>query len=163
MLGRFEHDRRLFVLSSEDVKQYIMKIVDQWFGMTYIQIAIAVLVSILGIVNSLAVSISERKREFGVLRAIGGLGMQVRGSIWIEAVSIGVIGLILGFALGAVNLYYTLEMVRRQLAGMPLDYTFPMQLGLLLIPIILLAAVVAGFGPAEYAVRTNLVEALEYE
>jgi putative ABC transport system permease protein len=163
ILSRFEHDRRLFVLSSEDVKQYIMKIVDQWFGMTYIQIAIAVLVSILGIVNSLAVSISERKREFGVLRAIGGLGMQVRGSIWIEAVSIGVIGLILGFALGAVNLYYTLEMVRRQLAGMPLDYAFPLQLGLLLIPIILLAAVVAGFGPAEYAVRTNLVEALEYE
>ena len=163
ILSRFEHDRRLFVLSSEDVRQYIMQIVDQWFGMTYIQIAIAVLVSILGILNSLTVSISERKREIGVLRAIGGLAMQVRESIWLEAVSIGLIGLILGFALGAVNLYYTLEMVRRQFAGMALDYSFPVQLGLQLIPIILLAAIVAGVGPAEYAVRTNLVEALEYE
>jgi putative ABC transport system permease protein len=163
ILSRFEHDRHLFVLSSEDVKQYIMQVVDQWFGLTYIQIAIAVLVSILGILNSLAVSISERKREIGVVRAIGGLAMQVRRSIWLEAVCIGLVGLILGFALGAVNLYYTLEVVRRQFAGMALDYTFPLQLSLQLIPIILLAAIVAGVGPAEYAVRTNLVEALEYE
>jgi putative ABC transport system permease protein len=163
ILGRFERERRLFVLSSVQVRQYVLGVVNQWFAMTYIQIAIAVLVSILGILNTLTVSISERQRELGVLRAIGGLTTQVRRTIWLEAVAVAAIGLVLGFALGAANLYYTLQMVRRDFTGMSLDYEFPFRIALSLIPIILTAALIAAFSPAEYAVRINLVEALEYE
>jgi len=163
ILGRFAKDRRLFVLSTEDVKRYVLGVVDQWFSLTYIQIAIAVLVSILGILNTLTVSITERKRELGVLRAIGGLMTQVRVAIWLEAVAVAVVGLVLGFALGAANLYYTLQMVRRDFTGMALGYEFPSNIALALIPIILAAAVIAAFSPAEYAVRTPIVEALEYE
>jgi putative ABC transport system permease protein len=163
ILSRFERERRLFVLSSGQVRQYVLGVVNQWFAMTYIQISIAVLVSILGILNTLTVSISERKRELGVLRAIGGLTRQVRRTIWLEAMAVAVIGLALGFALGAANLYYTLQMVRRDFTGMSLDYEFPFRIALSLIPIILAAALIAAFSPAEYAVRINLVEALEYE
>jgi len=163
ILNRFEHERRLFVFSSQEVKNYIMRVVSQWFSMTYIQMAIAVLVSVLGILNTLTVSITERKRELGVLRAIGGLNSQVRHTIWMEAFAVGLIGLILGFALGGVNLYYTLQMVRRDFTGMPLEYQYPHQIALLLIPIIVMAAFLAALAPAEYAVRTPLVQALEYE
>ena len=69
------------------------------------QIAVAVLVAILGIVNTLTVSITDRRRELGVLQAVGGLRSQIRRTIWIEALSIALIGLVLGFALGAVQLY----------------------------------------------------------
>jgi putative ABC transport system permease protein len=162
-LSRFERERRLFVLSTADVKAYILGVVNQWFSMTYIQIAIAVLVAILGILNTLAVSITERKREFGVLRAMGGMPGQVRRIVWMEGAAIGIIGLILGFSLGAVNLYYTLEMVHRHVTGISLAYEFPRQIALGLVPVILIAALVAALTPAEYAVRTSLVEALEYE
>ena len=131
--------------------------------MTYIQIAIAVLVAVLGILNTLTVSITERKRELGVLRAIGGMPGQIRRTIWMEAFAIGTIGLILGFVLGAVNLYYSLEMVHRTVTGFALAYEFPWRISLGLIPVMLLAALLVATGPAEYAVRTNLVEALEYE
>ncbi len=58
--------------------RYVTRLTDQWFGLTYVQIAVAVLVAILGIVNALTVSITDRRRELGVLRAVGGLRRQIR-------------------------------------------------------------------------------------
>jgi ABC-type lipoprotein release transport system permease subunit len=80
-----------------------------------------------------------------------------------EAVSIGVLGLVLGSALGALNLYYILRIVERDIAGMRLDYVFPATTMVALVPAILGAAFVAALWPAESAVRGSLVEALEYE
>jgi ABC-type lipoprotein release transport system permease subunit len=80
-----------------------------------------------------------------------------------EAFTVGVIGLFLGLALGAVNLYYMLEIVRRDVAGLHLDYVFPVQTALLLAPAILLSALAAAIWPAESAVRGRLLDAIEYE
>ena len=125
ILERYAGTRQVFVLTNGELKQYILKITDQWFGLTSVQIAVAVLVAILGIVNTLTVSITDRRRELGVLQAVGGLRGQIRRTIWIEALSIGCLGLVLGFALGAVNLYYILQIVHHDIAGMRLDYAFP--------------------------------------
>ena len=127
------------------------------------RIAVAVLVAILGIVNTLTVSITDRRRELGVLQAVGGLHGQIRRTIWLEALSIGVLGLALGFSLGAVNLYYILQIVHHDIAGMRLDYVFPVGTVLALVPTILGAAFIAAIWPAESAVHGSLVEALEYE
>jgi len=155
--------QRLIVLTIQFVRSWILKLLDEWFAMTYNQIVVAVLVAILGIVNTLTVSITDRKRELGIMQAVGGLRTQVRRTVWIEALSIGMIGLVLGAGLGAVNLYYTLGTVKRDLGGVDLDYLFPVSLMMLMVPMILGAALVAAVGPAEAAVRGNLVEALEYE
>src|SRR6202044_1310355 len=100
ILDRFTHERRLFVLLNREVRDWILKITDQWFAMTYVQLFVAVLVAILGIVNTLTVSIADRRRELGVLRAVGALRNQIRHTIWMEAGAIGAIGLILGVGLG---------------------------------------------------------------
>ena len=87
----------------------------------------------------------------------------MRRTIWIEALTIGTLGLVLGFAAGAVNLYYILQIVHHDIAGMRLEYRFPIGVTLGLVPTILGAAFVAAVWPAESAVRGSLVEALEYE
>jgi putative ABC transport system permease protein len=163
ILERFSGERQVFVLTNGELKAYILKITDQWFGLTSIQIAVAVLIAVLGIVNTLTVSITDRRRELGVLQAVGGLRAQIRRTIWMEAIAIGTIGLILGFALGAINLYYILEIVHRDIAGMRLGYEFPVSVVVALVPTILGAAFIAAIWPAESAVRGSLVEALEYE
>jgi putative ABC transport system permease protein len=155
--------KSLVILSNAEVRAYVFQLVGQWFSLSRTQIVVAVLVAILGIINTLTVSITDRRRELGVLQAVGGLRKQVRRTIWLEALSIGAIGLILGIALGALNIYYTLGMVHRDLGGLDLDYVFPTPMTLALIPIILGSAWIAAFGPAEAAVRGSLVEALEYE
>jgi len=163
IVDRLGPGRRLFVLLNQEVRDYAINVTNQWFGMTYLQVFVAVLVAILGIINTLTVSISDRRRELGVLRAVGGLRAQIRHTIWLEAAAIGLIGLLLGMALGAVNLYYELQMIQHDLAGFPLQYHFPAGMAAILLPLILAAAVVAAIWPAETAVRSPLVEALEYE
>jgi putative ABC transport system permease protein len=163
ILEQYAGQRQVFVLTNDELKRYILKVTDQWFGLTSVQIAVAVLVAILGIVNTLTVSITDRRRELGVLQAVGGLHRQIRGTIWIEALSIGTLGLVLGFALGAINLYYILQIVHHDIAGMRLDYVFPISTVFALVPTILGAAFVAAIWPAESAVHGSLVEALEYE
>jgi putative ABC transport system permease protein len=163
VIDAMDPHNRLLVLTNREVREWIMKLIDQWFALTYNQIAVAILVAVLGIVNTLTVSITDRRRELGVLQAVGGIRNQIRRTIWLEALSIGVIGLVLGTALGAVNLYYSLGMVRRDLGGVDLDYIFPSAFVAFMAPTILAAAFIAAIGPAESAVRGNLVEALEYE
>ncbi|HLK18291.1 MAG TPA: FtsX-like permease family protein, partial [Bryobacteraceae bacterium] len=163
ILEKFGSQRRLFVLTNRDVRQYVIRLTDQWFGITYVQIAVAVLVAVLGIVNTLIVSITDRRRELGVLQAVGGLRNQIRGTIWLEALTIGAVGLILGLAFGALQLYYSLRITGEDLAGMRLSYEYPYQICVALVPVILGVAFVSAIGPAESAVRGSLVEALEYE
>jgi len=155
--------RHMFVMLNRDVRNYIRKVCDQWLGLTYIQVFVAVMVAILGIVNTLTVSIHDRRRELGVVRAVGGLRAQVRGAVWLEAASIGVIGLLLGVVLGGAFLYYELEAIGKDIAGTPLTYQFPTSVAAWLVPVILLAALVSAVLPGEAAVRSSLVEALEYE
>jgi putative ABC transport system permease protein len=163
ILERFAGQRQVFVLTNNELKRYILKITDQWFSLTSVQIAVAVLVAILGIVNTLTVSITDRRRELGVLQAVGGLRAQIRRTIWMEALSIGTLGLVLGFLLGAINLYYVLQIVHHDIAGMRLDYVLPIGTAAALVPTILASAFIAALWPAESAVRGSLVEALEYE
>jgi putative ABC transport system permease protein len=163
ILDTYGTQQRLFVLTNQDLRHYVIRVTDQWFGLTYVQIAVAVLVAILGIVNALTVSITDRRRELGVLQAVGGLRGQIRHTIWLEALGVGLIGLMLGLVLGAIQLYYSVEIARRDLIGIEIAYVYPFRTALALAPIILVAAFLAAIGPAERAVRAPLVEALEYE
>jgi putative ABC transport system permease protein len=155
--------RHMFVLSNREIREYIGKVMDQWFGLTYLQVIVAMLVAMLGIVNTLTVSITDRRRELGVLRAVGGLRNQIRGTVWMEAAAIGTIGLILGVVTGSINLYYELQVIQHDLTGIPLSYRFPLAIVGLLIPVILGTSFASALLPAESAVRSSLVEALEYE
>jgi putative ABC transport system permease protein len=163
ILEEFGSQRRLFVLTNREVRRYILRLTDEWFGITYVQIAVAVLVAVLGIVNTLTVSITDRRRELGVLQAVGGLRSQIRGTIWLEALAVGAVGLILGLALGALQLYYSLHISAEDMAGLRLKYEYPYPIALVLVPGILLVAFLSAIAPGETAVRGSLVEALEYE
>ena len=163
ILARFADHRRVFVLSSREVRDYVDRLTDQWFAMTRVQVIIAILVAILGIVNSLTVTIADRRRELGILQAVGALRSQVRTAIWMEAACIAVIGVLLGLVVGAVQLYCVLELSYRDYPGLRFDYVYPATLAALLFPVMLFTAWVAALGPAESSVRGSLVEALEYE
>ena len=125
IVERMGRQRHLFVMLNREIRAYVAKVMNQWFGLTYVQVIVSMLVAILGIVNTLTVSISDRRRELGVLRAVGGLRNQIRGTVWMEAGAIGLIGLALGIATGAVTLYYELQAIQHDISGMPFAYEFP--------------------------------------
>ena len=146
------------------MRKFVADLMDQWFGMTYLQVLVAVSVAVLGIVNTLTVSITDRRRELGVLRAVGGLRSQIRQTVWMEAFTIGLIGLILGL----VDRRDQSLLRIAGGAGGPHGHSARLPLPVrrsrsMLLPVILGAAFASAILPAETAVRSSLVEALEYE
>ena len=76
--------------------------VDQLLAIVYALLALAVVIAVLGIVNTLALSVIERTREIGLLRAVGVSRRQLRRMVRLESVAISVLGAVLGVVLGIV-------------------------------------------------------------
>lgn len=159
----FSRQRRMFVMLNAEVKARVMSNTRQWLGLSYIQIAVAIVVAVLGIANTLLVSVTDRRREFATLRAVGAFRNQVRSSVWLEAVSIATIGVMLGVAFGAIDLLYERHVVQHDYAGLTLSYAFPVRLVLLLGASMIFAAWLSALTASEMAARNSIVEALEYE
>ncbi|RSX52700.1 ABC transporter permease [Bifidobacterium callimiconis] len=90
----------LSVLDREDYKSTMSSMVDQILIILYALLALSIVIAIFGIVNTLALSVSERTKEIGLLRAIGTSRAQVRGMLAIEAAIISVFGTLLGLVTG---------------------------------------------------------------
>jgi putative ABC transport system permease protein len=123
----------------------------------YVLLALSVVVSVFGIVNTLVLTVFERTRELGMLRAIGMTRRQVRRMIRYESVITaligGVLGIVLGIALGAL-LVFRVDFIQ-----------FTVPLGSLIVFAIatILIGIVAAIFPARRAARLNVLEALQYE
>jgi putative ABC transport system permease protein len=163
IVKRYAGRRQLFVLANAEAREYVLGVSNDLFRMMNVQVAVAILVAILGIVNTLTVSVADRRRELGVMRALGAMNDQIRRTIRIEALAIALVAIVLGYGLGAIGLFYMLQVVQRDVAGLRLEYLYPYGTLLWVTPVIFGAAFVAAFWPAESAVRVSLVEALEYE
>jgi putative ABC transport system permease protein len=133
--------------------------VNQLLGLVYALLSLAVIVSLFGIVNTLALSIHERTRELGMLRAVGMSRRQVRTMVRYEAVITALIGAILGTVLGVVFA----ALVSRPLADEGFGLSYPIATLALLLVLAAVAGVIAAIGPARRASRLDVLRALAYE
>ncbi len=88
------------VQNQEELKDSIAEQLDQLLGIIYVLLLLSVVVSLFGIVNTLALTIHERTRELGLLRAVGTSRRQIRRTVRYEAVITALIGGVLGLAPG---------------------------------------------------------------
>jgi putative ABC transport system permease protein len=127
--------------------------------LVYALLSLAVIVSLFGIVNTLALSIHERTRELGMLRAVGMSRRQVRTMVRYEAVITALIGAILGMVLGVLMA----ALVSRPLADDGFTLSYPIPVLILLLALAAFAGVLAAIGPARRASRIDVLRALAYE
>lgn len=90
----------LVVRTQAEFKAYQRKQVNQLLGIIYVLLGLAVVIALMGIVNTLVLSVIERTKEIGLLRAVGMRRRQVRTMIRAESVIVSVFGSILGLAIG---------------------------------------------------------------
>jgi len=134
--------------------------IDQIIAIIYVLLFFAVVIAVLGIVNTLALSVIERTREIGLLRAIGVSRRQLRLMIRLESVVIAVLGAVLGVALGivfGVTLMYALRDQGLERISIPV-----VQLVVFLV-LSLVVGVLAAVLPARRAARLDVLRAIATE
>jgi putative ABC transport system permease protein len=147
------------VLNQQELKESREEQVDQLVNLVYALLGMAIVISLFGIANTLALSIHERRRELGMLRAIGMSRRQVRTMIRYEAVITALIGAILGMALGLVFAALIAQPLKDE--GFTLSYPVGSLIGLLVFAAVI--GVLAAIPPARRASRLDVLESLQYE
>jgi putative ABC transport system permease protein len=147
------------VLNQDELKSSQEASINPLLGLVYALLGLAVIVSLFGIANALALSIYERRRELGMLRAVGMSRRQVRTLIRYEAVITALIGAVIGMVIGMI--FAALMSVPLASQGFVISYPVGQLIFVLIIAA--LAGVLAAIAPARRAAKLDVLEALAYE
>jgi putative ABC transport system permease protein len=133
--------------------------IDTILNIFYVLLALSIVVSLFGMVNALALSVFERTRELGMLRAIGLTRRQTRRMVRWESVITALIGAALGLPLGAL----LAAIIVRALRSLDVTFSLPVVTIVVFALVAILAGTLAAIGPARRASRLNVLRALQYE
>jgi putative ABC transport system permease protein len=142
-----------------EFKDEVGKQINQFLSLLYVLLALSVIVSLFGIVNTLVLSVFERTREIGMLRAVGMTRRQVRRMIRQEAIVTALIGAVLGMVIGV----FLSALVTQALSKDGLSFSLPVGSLIAFFVVAILAGMLAAILPARRASRLNVLQALQYE
>ncbi|MCI3929070.1 ABC transporter permease [Streptomyces sp. AN091965] len=151
---------QLKVLDQADYKKLIREQIAVLLYLVYALLGLAIVIAVLGVVNTLALSVVERTREIGLLRAIGLARRQLRRMIRLESVVIAVFGAVLGLALGlvwGVSMQQVLALQGLKAFAVPWSTIVAVVVGSVVV------GIVAALLPALRASRMNVLEAIAHE
>jgi putative ABC transport system permease protein len=135
--------------------------VNQLLTIIYVMLALAVIIAVLGIINTLVLSVVERTRELGLLRAVGMVRRQVRRMIRGESVVIALFGAVLGLAVGTgFGVALTKAVLTSSQGGV---VSVPISSLIVFLILATVFGVLAAVWPARRAARTNVLAALQFE
>jgi putative ABC transport system permease protein len=148
------------LMTKAEFKGSMANEIDKILNLVYVLLAMALVIALFGIANTLALSVFERTREFGLLRAVGMSRAQMRSTVRWESVLITLLGTTLGTAIG---LGFGWTLVHAMASQGFNTFTVPaQQLGVIVV-FAAIAAVVAAALPARRAARLDVLEAITNE
>jgi putative ABC transport system permease protein len=155
--------QRAFIYTHEEYKAWVDKLIDQFFTTMYVQMVIAIIVAAIGLINTILISVAERRRELGTFRAVGGLRKQVVKMVILESAAISLIGFVTGVLAGMMNAYFLINTAAKIVAEFDLPFRFPYAVIGFAIPMVIATAIVAAWLPARHAARMQIAESIGYE
>jgi putative ABC transport system permease protein len=150
------------IVSVQDKEQFAESIkgqINQLLFMIYGLLALAIVIAVIGIVNTLGLSVIERTREIGLLRAVGLSRSRLRGMVTLESVTIATMGAVLGMVIGLVIGVLLREVLKEDLTVLSLPITSL----LLFLAVAVLFGVLAAVVPAVRAARMKVLDAIATE
>jgi putative ABC transport system permease protein len=145
--------------SQQELKDENADQINQLLGLFYALLAMSVIISAFGIVNTLTLSIFERTRELGLLRAVGMTRRDVRRMVRYESVITAVFGALLGLVLGIFFAFVVIQ----ALEGEGITFSLPVGQIVSLLIFAMVVGVVAAIFPARRASRLDVLRAIAYE
>jgi putative ABC transport system permease protein len=135
------------------------KPINRLLNLLYVLLALSVIVSLFGIINTLVLTVFERTRELGMLRAVGMTRGQTRMMIRYESIVTSLMGAALGIAVGT----FLGALIVHALGSEGLVFSFPILTIVYFVIAAIVVGIVAAIVPARRASRLNILEALQYE
>ena len=133
--------------------------ISEFISFLYVMLTLAVFVSIFGMINTLVLSVYERTREIGMLRAIGMTRRQVRRMIRQESIITALIGAAIGLPLGI----FLAALVNTALSEYNIRFSIPWAQLVVLTIVAIIIGILAAIAPARRAAKLNPLEAIAYE
>jgi putative ABC transport system permease protein len=163
ILDRLGDRYRLKVLGLRELVDYHTALIDKAFAvMNSVQILI-VIVTITAIFDLLISRIAERRRELALWRVVGADARAVRRSVVIESATIGVLGAVLGVAVGYVTAWIWIAIHFRQLLGYYVEYHLAMGATVWYVTLVLLMTALSGYVAASKATGAPILDAIQVE
>jgi putative ABC transport system permease protein len=150
----------LKVQDQSDVKKSAQQSIDQLVTLLTVLLTLSIIIAALGIINTLALSVIERTREIGLLRAVGTSRRQTRRMIRLESVVIAVFGGLLGIAIGVV---FGIA-IQHAVSDQGLDVlSVPVPTLVMYVVLSAVIGVLAAVWPAWRASRLDILKAIAFE
>jgi putative ABC transport system permease protein len=161
--ARFGARYDLQPLTRTELTAAVDQMIERLYGIAYGQQVVVMVVAALGVVTALFIAVLQRRRELGLLRALGAPRGQVIRSVVAEGCLMGLLGTVLGVCVALPMQWYVLRVVILEEAGFSFPVHVPWAGAAVIAAAALTTAALAGVGPALSAVRQRIPEAIAYE
>jgi putative ABC transport system permease protein len=156
-------ERDVVVTSARALQEEARTLFKGFFSLAYAQVAAALSVAFLGVVNSLWISVVLRRRELGLIRAVGATRSQVTRSIVLEAAGLGVIGAVCGLVGGALVEWLAIHRVLPADTGWVFPLHFPWAFAATTAVLGVASSALAGLLPARAAARFDITDCVSLD
>jgi putative ABC transport system permease protein len=147
------------IQTRDEFKKSFEKPINQLLNLLYALLGLSIIVSLFGIVNTLVLTVFERTREIGMLRAVGMTRRQVRMMIRYESIVTALMGAALGIAVGT----FLAVLIIHAISNQGVVFRFPVLQIVYFVIAAIVVGILAAILPARRAARLNVLEALQYE
>jgi putative ABC transport system permease protein len=152
-----------FTVTNAAIRREVMNIFDQTFLITYALLGVAIVVAVLGIINTLSALILERTRELALLR-VAGMSLRELGTmLLLESALLGIAATLTGVVMGYTLSWVLINVINKQSFGWTIEFHTPAALIAASLAITFAASVLAGLVPARLAGRIDLASAIKSE
>jgi len=152
-----------FAITNGSIRAEVMKIFDQTFLITYALLGVAIVVAVLGIVNTLSALILERTRELAMLRVTGVTTGELRTMLVLESTILGIASTVAGIVMGYALSWILIYVINKQSFGWTIQFHTPVALIATSLGVTLAASALAGLVPARLANRIHIPSAIKSE
>jgi putative ABC transport system permease protein len=152
--------RKLLILTNRTLREEAIRTFDRTFAITYALEAIAIFVAVMGVAGALLALVIDRRREFGLLRFLGGAQAQLRRIILFEAGLLGLLANLAGLIVGVLLSLLLIFVINKQSFGWTIQFHWPVAVLLGSLSLVFAATVISALYPARVAGRLNPIEVI---
>jgi putative ABC transport system permease protein len=153
----------LDIMNNEELRNRVMSIFNKTFSITYAIELISIIVSLMGVVNTILALVLERKREISIIRYLGGSWDQIRNMLVLSAGLLGICGIFLGLILGSAMSVIFISVVNKISFGWEIHFRFPVLPLFLVSCLLFLTTLGAGLIPSRVAKKIDPKRFISFE